>query len=83
MEEETIYNLIPREYIPPAKERPYKSKFPKNIPPTASTFIHHTTSIPKVSNYNGDFEKPPGPHKYSHPHATLGLPMEKVKPKTS
>ncbi len=48
MEEETIYNLIPKEYVPPPKEPKYKSKYPPDIPPTGSTFCHKTTSRPKV-----------------------------------
>ena len=28
MEEESIYNLIPKEYVAPAKEGRYKSKYP-------------------------------------------------------
>ena len=53
--EESIYNLIPKEYIPPQKEKIYKSKYPKNLPPTGSTFTNHTTSRPNVANLNGDF----------------------------
>ena len=37
MEEETIYNLIPKEYVP-EKELRYKSQYPPNLPPTGSTF---------------------------------------------
>lgn len=48
MEEETIYNLIPKEYVPPAKEAKYKSKYPNDLAPTGSTFINYTTSRPKV-----------------------------------
>jgi len=48
MEEESIYNLIPKEYVPPPKETRYKSKFPPTLPPTGSTFINHTTSRPNV-----------------------------------
>jgi hypothetical protein len=48
MEEESIYNLIPKEYVPPPKERRYKSNFPPKLPPTGSTLINHTTSRPGV-----------------------------------
>ena len=48
--EESIYNIIPKEYTPPAKEPLYRSKFPPNIKPTGSTFCHHTTSKPVVEN---------------------------------
>ncbi len=48
MEEESIYNLIPKEYVPPPKEKRYKSSFPPKLPPTGSTLINHTTSRPGV-----------------------------------
>jgi hypothetical protein len=47
--EETIYNIIPKEYTPPPKEPLYRSKFPPNIKPTGSTFCNHTTSKPLVT----------------------------------
>ncbi len=50
MEEESIYNLIPKEYVPPAKDGQYRSKFPGSLAPTGSTFINHTTSRPNVKN---------------------------------
>lgn len=50
--EESIYNIIPKEYVPPPKEPLYKSKFPPNIKPTGSTFGNHTTSKPMVSTKN-------------------------------
>lgn len=45
---ESIYNIIPKEYNPPPKGPIYKSKYPPNIPPTGSSFGHHTTSKPIV-----------------------------------
>ena len=48
MEEESIYNLIPKEYVPPTKENIYKSHYPPNMAPTGSTLINHTTSRPGV-----------------------------------
>ena len=61
--EESIYNIIPREYNPPAKGKIYKSKYPPTIPPTGSTFGNATTSKPgvwhnliKVSNLGGEFD---------------------------
>lgn len=46
--EESIYNIIPREYNPPSKGKIYKSKYPPTIPPTGSTFGNLTTSKPGV-----------------------------------
>ena len=45
---ESIYNIIPKEENPPPKGPIYKSKYPPSIPPTGSTFGHHTTSKPIV-----------------------------------
>ena len=53
-EEESIYNLIPKEYVAPPKPQRYKSKFPHDIPPTSSTFGNRTTSKPGVGNVGGD-----------------------------
>jgi len=36
--EESIYSLIPKEYVPPPKPKRYRSKFPAETTPTASTF---------------------------------------------
>ena len=51
MEEESIYNLIPKEYVPPPREPRYKSSFPPTLPPTGSTLVNHTTSRPGVNFY--------------------------------
>jgi len=49
MQEESIYNLIPKEIVTPPKQKLYRSRFYHSIPPTGSTFGHHTTSVPKVN----------------------------------
>jgi hypothetical protein len=46
--EESIYNIIPREFNPPSKGKVYKSKYPPHIPPTGSTFGNFSTSKPGV-----------------------------------
>jgi len=48
MYQESIYNLIPKEYVPPPKSKKYISKHNPVKPPTGSTFINYTTSRPKV-----------------------------------
>ena len=48
MMEESIYNIIPKEYQPEPKPPLYKSKYSPTIPPTGSTFCHNTTSKPGV-----------------------------------
>lgn len=50
MYEESIYNLIPKEYVPPPKSKKYRSRHDPKKPPTGSTFINYTTSRPKVTN---------------------------------
>lgn len=80
MQEESIYNLIPKEYVPPPKQPLYKSKYSPNIPPTASTFGHHTTSVPNVSNTRGKLEPIKGPHTSKGDSGTFGKPKGAVKP---
>ena len=48
MYEESIYNLIPKEYVPPPKAKKYRSRHNPKKPPTGSTFVNHTTSRPGV-----------------------------------
>lgn len=78
--EESIYNLIPKEYIPPQKEKIYQSKYPKNLRPTGSTFTNHTTSRPGVANLNGDYDEPLGPHSHHGGQKTFGKPKNLGKP---
>lgn len=82
MEEESIYNLIPKEYVQPPKEPLYKSKYDPNIPPTSSTFGHNTTSVPKVSNLSGRTQEFVGPHDRRAGGATFGKPKGALKPQT-
>ena len=46
--DESIYNIVPKEFVPPPKQPIYRSKYPPTIPPTGSTFGNHTTSKPHV-----------------------------------
>jgi len=82
MHGESIYNLIPKEYVQPPKEPLYKSKHSPYIPPTASTFGHVTTSVPKVANVSGRTEEFVGPHPAKSLTATMGKPKGAVKPQT-
>lgn len=47
--EESIYNIIPPEILPPVKPLRYKSNFPPYLPPTGSTFKNFTTANPGVT----------------------------------
>lgn len=81
--EESIYNLIPKEYVPPQKQPMYKSKYPKNLRPTGTTFTNHTTSRPGVANLKGDYEQPLGPHTHKGENQTMGRLKKEVLPEPS
>jgi hypothetical protein len=72
-QEESIYNLIPKEAPPKEKKIKYKSQYPPELPPTYSTFGLKTTSMPGVSNVPGSSELPCGAHKPIAMNATFGL----------
>jgi len=56
---ESIYNLLPAPLPEIVKLPMHKSKFPGNLPPTASTFHTKGTTNPKTSNVGGNLgEKP-------------------------
>ena len=74
-QQESIYNLIPKEKILPGKTTRYHSKFPYWLAPTASTFILNNTSYPNVANMNGDVIFPRGAHPIKENWATMGLPL--------
>ncbi|CAD8062942.1 unnamed protein product [Paramecium sonneborni] len=80
MQQESIYNLIPKEYVPPPKEPMYRSAYPSGLTPTGSTFNNHTTSRPKVNNINGDFDLARGPHTHKGQSNSLGRPKGSYKP---
>ena len=74
-QQESIYNLIPKEKILPGKTTKYHSKYPYWLAPTASTFIMNNTSYPNVANMNGDVIFPRGAHPIKENWATMGLPI--------
>ena len=47
-QQESIYNLIPKEKILPGKTSLYHSKYPHWLAPTASTFILNNTNYPNI-----------------------------------
>lgn len=73
-QEESIYNLVPKDKIAPIKEPRYKSQFPHWIAPTASTFCLKTSSFPDVANINGEITNPRGAHPLKGSWATFGKP---------
>eukprot|EP00742_Colponemidia_sp_Colp-10_P000458 GILJ01000499.1.p1 GENE.GILJ01000499.1~~GILJ01000499.1.p1 ORF type:complete len:274 (-),score=53.22 GILJ01000499.1:229-1050(-) len=84
-EEESIYNLIPKEYVAPPKPAMHRSRFNgSTLPPTGSTFGTHTTSKPGICNLGGDYEEPAGgAHEFRKPGATFGVPKGSLKPNSS
>ena len=78
--EESIFNLIPKEYVPEEKQKQYKSKYPKDLRPTGTTFTNHTTSRPGVANLNGDYAQPLGPHHHKADDKTFGKIHKTITP---
>ncbi len=72
--EENIYNLLSKEKIELKKPELYRSSFPYDIAPTASTFCLKNSSFPDVANLNGEFSFPRGAHPLRGSYSTLGKP---------
>lgn len=83
MQQESIYNLVPKAKIIPGKGASYVSKYPPNIAPTASTFILGNSSFPGVANCSGDYKFPRGAHPILRDSATFGLPLGGYSPDPS
>ena len=81
--EESIYNLIPKEQYQAVKGKRYKSQYPPNLAPTASTFGLGTTSKPQCSNLSGKFNLEGGSHSHLAGGATMGAPKGALKPDTT
>ena len=80
LQQESIYNLIPQKKIIPNKSAIYISHYPNDIAPTSSTFILNGSSLPGISNCNGDYKLPLGAHKTLRKSATFGLPLGAYAP---
>ena len=72
--EESIYNLIPKELIQSPKKQSYHSIYPPTIHPTASTFGLHSSSFPDICNLKGEFSLPRGAHPLRQLFASFGKP---------
>lgn len=73
---ESIYNLIPEAEQPKQKTRRYRSKYPHQTPPTASTFGRGQATTVKTTNLGGDYALETVNHKYIKSGATFGRPTE-------
>lgn len=78
-QEESIYNLVPKEKILPEKDKRYRSFYPPWLHPTATTFNLNNTSYPKVANMNGEVLLPRGAHSTFGNWRTFGLPEGSYK----
>lgn len=78
--EESIYNLIPKEQYQPVKQKRYKSQYPPNLAPTASTFGLKTTSKPVCSNLSGKFNLEGGAHSHQAAGGTMGAAKGTLRP---
>ena len=78
--EESIYNLIPKEHYVPPKPKRYRSQYPSNLAPTASTFGLKTTSKPVCANLSGKFNLEGGSHSHQAGGATMGAAKGALKP---
>ena len=81
--QESIYNLIPKEQYVAGKGKRYKSQYPANLAPTASTFGLGTTSKPQCSNLSGKFNLEGGHHAHLAGGATMGAAKGAAKPDTT
>ena len=73
-QEENIYNILPAKKILQTRPAYYKSRYPYDIPPTSSTFILNGSSLPGISNCNGDYKLPFPAHSVQKQNSTFGLP---------
>ena len=80
--EESIYNLIPKEQFTAPKQKRYRSQYPPNMAPTASTFGLKTTSKPQCSNLSGKFNLEGGAHSHQAAGGTMGAPKGTLKKDT-
>ena len=80
LQEESIYNLVPKMKIIPGKGVSYRSRYPPDIAPTTSTFILQNSSFPGVANMSGEYKFPRGAHPILRNSATFGLPLGGYSP---
>ena len=78
--EESIYNLIPKEQYVAPKPKRYRSQYPPNLAPTASTFGLKTTSKPVCSNLSGKYNLEGGAHSHQAAGGTMGAAKGTLRP---
>ncbi len=84
--EESVYNLIEKPVVVQTKGTMYKSLYPKDTMPTASTFGLQNSSKPGVANLAGDYthaDNTGGLHVIRKAQATFGkTAKDGINPKT-
>jgi hypothetical protein len=75
LQQESIYNLVPKLEVRHGRGESYHSRYPPDIAPTASTFILKNSSFPGVANMSGEYKLPRGAHPILRNSATFGLPL--------
>jgi len=78
MQEESIYDLIPKEVAQKKKPPRYKSKFNPKIPPSYSTFGQAGGAQIATHNVGGHFNPPDPSHKVLQSGATFGTATKHV-----
>jgi len=73
-QEESIFNILQKDAPELFRTPVYKSNYPYNIAPTASTFLLKNSSFPNVANLNGEYSFPRGAHPLKGNYATFGKP---------
>lgn len=81
--EESIYSLIPEKVVKPAKPPMYRSKYPADSEPTASTFGRAATSQIYPTNAGGDYAVAPTNHRHKVSNATFGPQSDHYSDPTS
>lgn len=67
----------------PKKAPKYRSQYPGNLQPTASTFGLGTTSKPTCANLSGKYNLEGGSHSHKAGGATMGAQPGALKPDTT
>jgi len=70
--EESIYNLIPQPEAQGTRPSMYRSRYPANCPPTASTFGRATAAQTRTTNLAGDYELAENTHRHRLSASTFG-----------
>lgn len=71
-EEESIYNLIPQPTVAATRPSLYRSRYPHDTPPTASTFGSAVATTVRTTNLAGGYDTKQGTHRHKQEGASFG-----------